>query len=295
MTIRSMTGFARAEGAHADRRWHWEIRTVNGRGLDLRLRLPPGYDALEPRIREAVGKRLTRGSVTVTLHVAGEQSVSEIRLNEAVLEQVVAAAERVQQLAHCEMPRADGLLSLRGVLEVVEAEETEAERELRIAAVLKSLDTALAGVVAARADEGKRMAAVLTSQVDEVEDLARRIASAPGRKPEAIAARLKEQVAKLLEASQSFDPARLHQEAVLIATRIDIEEELKRLGSHVVAARELLVSAEPVGRKLDFLTQEFNREANTICSKANDGDIQRAGLALKAVIDQMREQVQNIE
>lgn len=295
MTIRSMTGFGRADGVHGDVRWHWEIRTVNGRGLDLRLRLPPGYDALEPKIREAAGKAITRGSVTVTLNVAGGSSISGIRLNEEILAQVVAAAERVQQMAHCEMPRADGLLSLRGVMEVVEAEETEAEREARTAAVLSSLRKALDGVIQARSDEGKRLADVLSAQVSEVETLTARIAASPSRTVEAVQARLKEQVAKLLEASQSFDPGRLHQEAVLIATRIDIEEELKRLASHVTAARELLASKEPVGRKLDFLTQEFNREANTVCSKANDGDIQRAGLALKAVIDQMREQVQNIE
>ncbi len=294
MTIRSMTGFARADGVHGDIRWHWEIRTVNGRGLDLRLRLPPGYDSLEPRIREAVGQHLARGSVTITLSVAGERSVSEIRLNETVLAQVIVAADRVAHLTSCEVPRVEGLLGLRGVLEIVEAEESDEAREARTAAVMASLRKALEGVVQARADEGRRLATVLSAQVAEVETLTARIAASPSRTPELIQARLKEQVARLLEASQSFDPVRLHQEAVLVATRIDIEEELQRLASHVIAARELLVAKEPVGRKLDFLTQEFNREANTVCSKANDGDIQRAGLALKAVIDQMREQVQNI-
>lgn len=295
MTIRSMTGFARTDGAHGSTSWYWEIRTVNGRGLDLRLRLPPGYDALEPRFREAVGQHLIRGSITVSLNVSSERSVSEIRLNEAVLAQVLVAADRVANLTSCEVPRVEGLLGLRGVLEIVEAQESEAERDARTSAVLASLRTALAGVLKARTDEGGRLAVVLSGQVAEVETLTQRIAASPSRSPEAVQARLKEQVVRLLDASQSFDPVRLHQEAVLLATRIDIEEELMRLASHVVAARELLASQEPVGRKLDFLTQEFNREANTVCSKANDGDIQRAGLALKAVIDQMREQVQNIE
>lgn len=295
MTIRSMTGFGRADGSHGGLRWHWEIRTVNGRGLDLRLRLPPGYDALEPRVREAIGKRLVRGSVTSTLSVNGEQAVSEIKLNEKVLEQVLAAAERVHQSGGTSPPSADGILALRGVLEVVEATDTEEAREARHASIFAGLQSALDGVVAARAQEGGRLKAVLSAQIDEVETLVSRIAAAPGRAPAAIMARLKEQVARLLEASQGFDPVRLHQEAVIIATRIDTEEEIKRLQSHIVSARELLAVREAVGRKLDFLTQEFNREANTICSKANDSDIQKAGLALKAVIDQMREQVQNIE
>ncbi len=295
MTIRSMTGFSRADGVHGKVAWHWEIRTVNGRGLDLRLRLPPGYDALEPRIRELATKYLTRGSVTVTLAHSGEQAGSEIRLNETALAQVLAAAEKIRQLTPCELPRADGILALRGVLEVVEVAESENQREDRLADVCRGLELALEGVVAARGEEGRRMAAIFVEQLTEIEGHVARIAASPSRSPEAVKARLKELVARLLDASNSFDPARLHQEAVLIATRVDIEEELKRLTSHIVAARQLLTSSEPVGRKLDFLTQEFNREANTICSKANDGEIQRAGLALKAIVDQMREQVQNIE
>jgi uncharacterized protein (TIGR00255 family) len=295
MAIRSMTGFGRSDGQTNGIGWHWEIRSVNGRGLDLRLRLPPGYDGLEPRIRDAVGRRLTRGSVTVALFASGGEAVSEIRLNEAALAQVLAAAERVHQLTGCERPRAEGLLALRGVLEVADAVEDEAAREARHAEMLAGLDAALGRLMDARGEEGGRLAAVLAAQLGEIETLVGQIAKAPGRSPAAVKARLQEQVAKLLDSAQSFDPARLHQEAVLLATRADIEEELKRLASHIVAARDLLAAKEPVGRKLDFLSQEFNREANTICSKANDAEIQRAGLALKAVIDQMREQVQNIE
>jgi uncharacterized protein (TIGR00255 family) len=295
MTIRSMTGFARTDGSSGAIGWHWEVRSVNGRGLDLRLRVPSGYDGLEPRIRDAVGKRVARGSLTVTLAVTGEAARSEIRLNEAALVQVLAAAERVRQLTGCDMPRADGVLGLRGVLEIVEATEIEPEREARWVTMLAGLDIALDALVVSREQEGQRLAKVFAAQLGEIERLTSQIKAAPGRSPQAVMGRLREQIARLAEQPLTFDQARLHQEAVMIATRIDIEEELTRLGSHIEAARALLGADEPVGRKLDFLTQEFNREANTVCSKTNDGDIQRAGLALKAVIDQMREQVQNIE
>ena len=215
--------------------------------------------------------------------------------HEAALAQVIRAADRVRQLTGCDMPRAEGLLGLRGVLEIVEASESDSEREARFNAITASLSGALDGVQAARQAEGARLGKVFDEQLREIARLVDLIAASPSRSPDAIRDKLKEQVARLLETSQGFDAARLHQEAVMLATRIDIEEELKRLQSHIVAARDLLSAAEPVGRKLDFLTQEFNREANTICSKANDAEIQRAGLALKAVIDQMREQVQNIE
>ena len=295
MAIQSMTGFARSDGALGHSTWHWEVRSVNNRGLDMRLRLPPGHEALEARVRDGVAKRLTRGSVTVSLSAGRQAALAEVRLNEAALDQVMRAADRIRQLTGAEPPRAEGLLGLKGVLEVVERPEDEAQIAATHEAMLTSLEEALDGVVKARGAEGKRLADVLEAQVIEIARLIGEIERAPGRTPEAIKARLNEQLAKLLETGQGLDPGRLHQEAVLIATRTDVEEELKRLKAHIEAARGLVRGPGAVGRQLEFLAQEFHREANTITSKASDAEISRLGLALKVVIDQMREQVQNIE
>jgi uncharacterized protein (TIGR00255 family) len=295
MTIQSMTGFARSDGALGGVSWHWEVRSVNNRGLDMRLRLPPGYEALEAQVRDGVGRRITRGSIAVNLAVSRQEAQGLVRINERALEQVVAAAERVRKTLGSPPPRAEGLLAIKGVLEIVDEPEDEQEIARRHTAMLGSLEEALDGVAAARRAEGKRLAAVLESQIAEIQRLVRLIEAAPSRAPEAIAARLAEQVSRLVGTGQGLDPLRLHQEAVLIATRADVEEELKRLGAHIEAARALLGEAGAVGRKLDFLAQEFNREANTLTSKAADAETARLGLALKVVVDQMREQVQNIE
>ena len=295
MTLKSMTGFARRDGTSGAATWHWEVRSVNGRGLDVRLRFPPGYEALEPKVREAAGKELTRGSVSVSLSVGRQTAQSEIRLNEVALAQVIKAAERIRELTGGDAPRPEGLLSLKGVLEVADESDTPEAVEAAHSTMLASFTDALAGLVAARGAEGARLAVVIADQLVEIERLVTAVEISPARTPEAITKRLKELVGRLLEADNGFDPARLHQEAVLLATRADVEEELRRLRMHIAAARDLLAEPGAVGRKFDFLAQEFNREANTLCSKANDPDITRAGLALKVVIDQMREQVQNLE
>lgn len=295
MTIQSMTGFARSDGQLGDARWHWEVRSVNNRGLDLRCRFPTGYDALDPKVREAVGKRFTRGSINITLALAREAEAAELRVNEAALAQVVRAARQVADQLKCEPPRADVLLGLRGVIEVAEVEEAADVVAERTHAMLLGFDQALDGLSAARASEGARLKVALMAQVDEIERLSQLVDASPTRTPAAIQTRLREQVARLMETGQALDPARLHQEAILIATRVDVDEELKRLFAHIAAARGLLGETTSIGRKLDFLAQEFNREANTLTSKAADQEIARAGLALKVVIDQLREQVQNIE
>jgi uncharacterized protein (TIGR00255 family) len=295
MTLKSMTGFARADGSTGPVAWAWEVRSVNGRGLDLRLRLPPGLESLEPRIREAVGKRISRGSVTVNLNVKRGDGATQIRLNEAALEQVLDALERLRRTTGAAPPQAEALLGIKGVLEVVEAEESEEEMQARAEAMLADLGSALDGMVRARETEGRRLRAVILDQIAAIERLVQAADSAPGRAPEAMRRRLSEQLARLLESGASLDESRLYQEAALLATRADVEEELQRLRAHIAAARELLDASEPAGRRLDFLAQEFNREANTLCSKAIDPEMTRAGLELKAVIDQMREQVQNIE
>ncbi len=294
MKIKSMTGFARTEGTHGAARWHWEVRSVNGRGLDMRFRLPPGLDSLEPKLRDVAQKRLARGNVNATLNLQREASSAAIRLNETAFQQVVAAAERAREMTGAARPSLDALLAVRGVLEVAEAEDPAGNEALG-QALVASFDGAITGLIAARATEGGRLADILADQLRQIEGHTAAAAASPARNVEAIRQRLAEQVARLVDASPALDPVRLHQEAALIATRADIEEEVKRLGSHVAAARELLVAPKPTGRKLEFLTQEFLREANTLCSKANAPDITRCGLELKAVIDQLREQVQNIE
>jgi uncharacterized protein (TIGR00255 family) len=295
MTIKSMTGFARADGSLGVVAWHWEVRSVNGRGLDVRMRLPSGYESLEPPIREAVAKYVVRGNVTVSLNADRREGGQAIRLNESALAEVVKAAERIRELTGCALPRADGLIGIKGVLEVSEVEEGAEDTAARFEAMLQHLNEVLAALVSARSAEGDRLNEVLNANLVEIERLVGLIECSPARTPAAVGERLNEQVARLLEAGNGLDPERLHQEAVLLATRVDVEEELKRLRAHIGAARELLEDNGSVGRKFDFLAQEFNREANTVCSKANDVEITRAGLALKTVIDQMREQVQNIE
>jgi uncharacterized protein (TIGR00255 family) len=295
MTLNSMTGFARADGSEKGVRWFWEVRSVNGRGLDVRVRLPQGHDALEPKVREAAAKWFARGSLTVNLNAQREAPAVQVRVNEAALAQVLRAVEDVRRLTGAPPPSADGLLSLRGVLDVADPTEAATLDPDVAARMLATLDTAFAGLAAARSEEGRRLTGVLAGQIDEIERLTRLVQAAPGRQPDAIRARLADQIARLLDASPALDPARLHQEAVLLATRTDVEEEIQRLTAHVAAARALLEDGTPAGRKFDFLAQEFNREANTLTSKAIDMEISRAGLALKTVIDQLREQVQNIE
>ncbi|WP_295559225.1 YicC/YloC family endoribonuclease [uncultured Hyphomicrobium sp.] len=295
MSLQSMTGFARSDGALNGTAWHWELRSVNNRGLDLRLRLPAGFEALEPKIRDRIAKSIARGSVNASLSVTRRTHTTEVRLNQAALDRVLTIATRLAADTGAEKPRIEQLLSLKGVLDVAEDVEDETAQAAEHAAVLAGLETALAGLVAARRDEGSRLKAVLGQQIDDIARLSAAIEASPSRSVDAVRARLAEQVARLLETGQGLDPARLHQEAVLLATRSDVEEELKRLNAHVEAARALLRDEGAIGRKLDFLAQEFNREANTLTSKAADQEVARSGLALKVVIDQLREQVQNIE
>ena len=295
MTLKSMTGFARADGVHGDTSWFWEVRSVNGRSLDIRLRLPSGMERLEAGTRSLCQEKLARGNCTVSLAVKRETGLMEIRLNEAALAQALAVAERARGLSDLKAARLDTLLAMRGVVETAEPQESEEEQAALTHALLAGLAAALDQLVRARAAEGERLQRVIEKQLATIEELVGRATAAVARQPEMLAARLKEQIARLSETGVSLEPERLHQEALLLAAKADIQEELDRLRAHVAAANELIASGEPAGRKLEFLAQEFNREANTICSKASDIEISRTGLELKSVIDQLREQVQNIE
>ncbi len=295
MAVSSMTGFARVSGAREPLFWQWEVKSVNGKALDVRCRMPNGYEALEAPVRAAAAQAFRRGSLQVSLSVSGAAARETVRLNTEVLNQLVAAGEALREKIGGEPLRADILLSLKGVVEVAAEPEDEAEIEQRHAAMLAGFNAALAALARARQDEGVRLSAIVTGQIDRIAELAKEARANPSRSTETVKARLSELVSRLMDANSSLDPDRLHQEAVLAATRADIQEELDRLDSHVEAARALLASKDAVGRKFDFLAQEFNREANTLCSKASDRSLTAIGLELKTVIDQMREQVQNIE
>ena len=295
MTVSSMTGFARTEGAGQAAAWFWELRSVNGKGFDLRLRLPQGLEVLEPKLRAMAAQKFTRGTVQASLTMTRQQGALEVRLNEAVLQQVVQAAKRAVEITGGTMPDTASLLALRGVLEIADLEAGSALAEQEGEGLLADFGRALDELQSARASEGERLKTIVAEQVDEVERLTAQVEASPARSVEAIRARIGELVARLVGTDQKFDPDRLHQEAVMIATRADVEEELKRLKAHVAAARELLSDGGVIGRRFDFLAQEFQREANTLCSKSNDTAITEAGLALKVKIDQMREQVQNLE
>jgi uncharacterized protein (TIGR00255 family) len=294
MTISSMTGFARQSGGSPVTQWAWELRSVNGRGLDQRLRLPPGFDDIEAEVRGRVAKAFARGSIGATLSVE-TVSASGFRLNEAALAAAIDAAERVRSRLPSATISADGLLGLRGVLEAVDATRSEDDERAIRRDVLDGLDAALAALATARRGEGRAVADVCLRQLDRISELTDAAALTEGRRPEAVRARLGEQLRRLFEATSNLDPERLHQEAALIATRADVQEEIDRLAAHVGQARELIGAGGPVGRRLDFLAQEFGREANTLCSKSNDPELTRLGLELKATIEQFREQVQNLE
>jgi uncharacterized protein (TIGR00255 family) len=295
MPLSSMTGFARSSGEHQGLFWQWEIKSVNGKALDVRLRLPAGFEALETPARAALANAFKRGNLQVSLTISGALARETVRLNQDILDRLVEAGEALRERIGGDALRADVLLSIRGVVEVTPVPEDEDQRERRHRAMLDSFGEALKALAAARLEEGARLQAVLAQQVARIAELSTAARANPARSVEAIRARLTEQVARLMETGQPLDPARLHQEAVLAATRADIQEELDRLDSHVEAALQLLASHDAIGRKFDFLAQEFNREANTLCSKASDRSLSLIGLDLKTVIDQLREQVQNIE
>lgn len=295
MTLASMTGFASRAGNIDGFSWVWELKSVNGKALDVRLRVPQGYDHLEIQCRNAIMQSFKRGNIQASLSISNGKAHEKLTINTEVMDQYLALAQDLHRRIGGELPRADNLLAMRGVLEVVPVALTEDEQLSRDLAILTSLTQAVAALDAARLEEGARLKETLSGQVNRIFELTQSAKDNPARSAEAIKARLKEQVARLLESNNNFDPDRLYQEAVMIATRADIQEEIDRLVAHVTAARELLISKEPVGRKLDFLAQEFNREANTLCSKAGDKTMSAIGLELKTVIDQLREQVQNIE
>jgi uncharacterized protein (TIGR00255 family) len=295
MVLSSMTGFARSHGGSGPYTFEWELKSVNAKGFDLRLRLPPGWDELEAFAKKRAGELLSRGTVYANLNLKRSNAVSAVRINEDVLASIVKVAGTLAQKIDAVAPSIHGLLGIKGVIEVVEPESDEAEDKAAMDAAARAFETALDHLVEMRRREGAALGQILQQRMDEIERLAKKAEAAPGRKPEAIRVRLAEQIAALLQTSDRFDPDRLNQEAILIATKADIREELDRIASHIAQAREMINKGGPVGRRLDFLAQEFNREVNTCCSKSNDIELTNTGLEMKNVVEQFREQVQNLE
>jgi uncharacterized protein (TIGR00255 family) len=295
MALSSMTGFARSHGTSGPYAFEWELKSVNAKGFDLRMRLPPGWDELEPLTRKRAAEVLSRGTVYANLTVKRANALSTVRVNEDVLSSVVKIAGELAGRIDAVAPSIDGLLAIKGVIEVVEPDSDEAEDAAAKAAAAVAFEQALNHLIEMRKREGATLGQILSQRMDEIESLMKKAEAAPGRKPEAIKARLAEQIAALLEASDRFDPDRLSQEAVMIAAKADIREELDRIASHISQAREMIRKGGAIGRRLDFLAQEFNREVNTCCSKSNDLELTNTGLEMKNVVEQFREQVQNLE
>ena len=291
--VSSMTGFASAQGRTEAASWAWQVRSVNGRGLDVKLRVPQGWDKIEASARRLLSERFSRGNISASLQIERQGGAVGVALNTAQLRYFVDVIADLRRKYDFAAPSVDGILALKGVIEPVEdanlvAPDTEA-------AVLEGFAGLVESLALMRAAEGDRIRQVVSEQLDSIAEIVAAIRSEASRAPEVIRSRLMSQVEDLVEAAPALAPDRLHQEVALLSAKADVREELDRLDAHVAAARDLLEQGGAVGRRLDFLSQEFNREANTICSKSIHYDITSAGLELKAVIDQMREQVQNVE
>ena len=293
-SISSMTGFARASGGDGAAGWSWEVKSVNGRALDIRCRLPQGMERLDPAVRNAVSARLRRGNVSVGLRLSQGPEAAAMRVNRAWLDELIALAAEYRGSDDIAPPRLDGMLALRGVIETAESPD-DAERAQDDGAILETLDVALAELVRERRAEGAALAAALTQRIEEIVALTGQAEALAPSRQEALGERLREQVGALIGAGSPVSEDRLVTELALLAVKIDVTEEIDRLKAHCAAATRHLGEEGAVGRKLDFLAQEFNREANTLCSKASDSALTEVGLALKAAIDQFREQAQNVE
>ena len=296
VTIASMTGFARRQGAVEDFLWAWELKCVNGRNLEVRCRYPNGLDgALDGFVRTACTERLKRGNLNINLTADDKQTVPTFRVNEAALAQLAGLLDGLKGKIDAAPPRLDGLIGLKGVLEVEEQEVAPEVAERRVQAMQADFVACLKELQQARLDEGKKLDVIMRQHLAEIARLSQAAANSAAAQPAAIRERLAKQIAELLPPNVAVPEERLAQEVAMLAGKADVREELDRLNAHVAAVRALLDQGGAIGRKLDFLCQEFNREANTLCAKANDVELTNIGLELKAAVEQFREQVQNVE
>jgi uncharacterized protein (TIGR00255 family) len=296
LALTSMTGFADSRGLHGGLRWRWEAKSVNGRGLDFRFRTPMGYEGLESGARTLAAERFKRGSLQAVLTAAADESVRGFRVDPAALADAVRIAKRIAEETGLRPARVDGLLALKGV--VVQEENAALDDEARMArdaAMLESLADAFDLLARARANEGAKLEAIILRQIGEIERLTQEARALAAQQPFILRERMMAQLKELMSPGTNVPEERIAQEIAILASRADLSEELDRLVAHCQEARALIAGREPAGRKLDFLAQEFNREANTLCAKSSDIQLTHVGLALKAVIDQLREQVQNVE
>ncbi|MEL7280047.1 MAG: YicC/YloC family endoribonuclease [Pseudomonadota bacterium] len=295
--LKSMTAFASAQGSQGALSWAWEMRSVNGKGLDLRLRVPDWIPGLEQGLKDSIGKAVNRGNLSVSLKITREDGAGQLAVNTQTLSDVLAAIETVEAAAMTKgislaPATAADVLSVRGVME---AGGTDDNLEALAQTLLSDATPIIDALVAMRASEGERLSTILSAQIDEIEQLTDRATTLITTRRDAMDAAFHAALSRVLDGAVQADTGRVAQEIALLAVKTDVTEELDRLRAHVAAARELLAAGSPVGRKLDFLAQEFNREANTLCSKSQNTELTQIGLALKTAIDQMREQVQNVE
>ena len=295
MRVASMTGFSRTQGAVGPWSYAWELKSVNSKGLDIRLRLPPVFDSLEIKARQAIAARLSRGAITVNLTAKRVDEAASVQINRLILDRLLSALAQTPLPENLRPASLDGLLALPGVIEVIQPQEDETLRNQVGADILSALEQALDALVAARHAEGEALRQILSVRLAHIRQLTQNADAHPARQADAIRARLIQNLAKLVENVEGLDQARLHQEAVLLAVKSDIREELDRLKAHVDSVNELLATGGPIGRRLDFLAQELGRESNTLCAKSNDPALTAIGLDLKIEVEQFREQVQNIE
>lgn len=293
MSLDGMTGFARRDGALGVWTWAVEARSVNGRNLDTRFRGPPGFDNLERVARDGAQARFKRGQIGVNLQAKRSEAAGEARINHEILERYLAAIDPLVRAGRAAPPTADGLLALRGVVEVGDADEDAEARAALEVAMAADIGHALDGLAAARAEEGETLAAIIGGFLTRVETLVGRAREVADQQPGLIRERFTRRLEEL--AGEAATQERILQEAAVVATRADVREELDRLAAHADSARGLIQAPAAAGRRLDFLAQEFMREANTLCAKAAAPALTAIGLDLKAVIDQLREQVQNVE
>lgn len=289
-----MTGYASSDGVCSNVAWMWELRAVNGKGLDVRMRIPSGFEGLEQKMRAKCTDVLTRGNLQISLTVKEQGASTELVVNQSALDSVIKISKDLEEKGF-DRPSTDGILAIRGVLEERHVERSEDEQSELLAAIEQGFIVALNGLITARKAEGKALADVLLGQVSQISQLVQRVIADPSRSQEAIKERLQNQVKNLIDSNSNFDEERLYVEAAILATKADLQEEIDRLLAHIVSANSLIDEGGPIGRRLDFLAQEFNRECNTICSKSNAANVTAIGLELKVLVDQFREQIQNVE
>ncbi|MEH6525255.1 MAG: YicC/YloC family endoribonuclease [Sneathiella sp.] len=297
MTVNSMTGFARSSGSFAAYSWQWEAKSVNGKGLDIRCRMPAGFDQLEDKIRKRLKSTFHRGSMNIQLQFENTQGEQPYRVNTVFLDELLTLANQYAEEGRAQLPAMDGMLAVKGVIEQNDgAQDLAGNEELQLV-LLESAADVFTHLAAVRAEEGGRLSVILKVQLDEIEILVSRAKEQIADGPDNNRRRLKTQMERILAENNTLDEGRLEQELALLATKADISEELDRLTSHIESTRDILNgdTDHGMGRRLDFICQEFNREANTLCSKSSDKALTQTGLDMKAVIDRLREQVQNIE